>query len=65
MSGLHPRHILNVLRSDSKGPMEGRKANNVININNPMPRNKCLKAVKESDFLKKYHELKQALKHKC
>ena len=45
--------------------MEGRKVNSVININNPMPRDKCLKAVKESDFLKKYHELKQALKHKC
>ena len=43
---LHPCHILNVLGSNSKGPMERSKGNNILNTNDPMPRNERKKADK-------------------
>ena len=37
---------LNVLGSDSKGPMERSKVNDILDTNDPMPRNECQKVDK-------------------
>ena len=52
---------LNVLRRDSRGPMERSKVNSILNINVSMPRNEFQKANKESKTPMKASQIKASI----